>query len=299
MIHRSFVILRHKIQKMERTSIQEFKAAMNSQLAGLYPQTEIMQLSKIALQHVLDVNSTQLLILDNSTFTTSQTEALNQILVRLKNTEPIQYIIGHTEFYDLEIMVTPSVLIPRPETEELVHWILNDTSINKSSILDIGTGSGCIPLAIKSHIPDAYVEGWDISKEALAVAKQNAKNVNLDVCFKEVDALNCEDQLTKFSCIVSNPPYVRQLEKSMMEANVLKHEPHTALFVEDNDALVFYRAIAEKGREILSFDGTLFFEINEYLEDEMTELLKRLNYSSIECRKDLQGKARMMKAKRP
>ncbi|WP_430826051.1 peptide chain release factor N(5)-glutamine methyltransferase [Carboxylicivirga sp. N1Y90] len=291
--------MRHKIQKMERTSIQEFKAAMKREMADIYPQNEIMQLSKLALQHVLDLNPTQLLTLGNPTLSAEQTEALNQILIRLKNTEPIQYIIGHTHFYELELMVNPSVLIPRPETEELVHWILNDTSINKSSILDIGTGSGCIPLALKKQTQDAYVEAWDISKEALVVAQQNAKNLDLDVNFKEVDALNCDGELTMFTCIVSNPPYVRQLEKIMMEANVLKHEPHTALFVEDNDALLFYRAIAEKGLEILSADGVLFFEINEYLENEMTELLKGLNYSGIECRKDLQGKARMIKARRP
>lgn len=284
---------------MARTSIQKFKAKMNSELASIYPPSEIAQLSKLALEHVLNVSSTQLLMLGNADLSEVQSKTLNQALERLKKTEPIQYILGHTEFYELKINVSPAVLIPRPETEELVHWIVNDNSINKERILDIGTGSGCIPLALKSKHPHSYIEAWDISKDAINIARQNAQNLCLDLYFKEVDILNCKEQNSIFTCIVSNPPYVRQLEKLMMKANVLKYEPHTALFVEDNDALVFYRAIAQKALEILSPDGTLFFEINEYLEDDMTSLLKNLRYTEIECRKDLQGKARMMKAKRP
>ncbi|MCU4163154.1 peptide chain release factor N(5)-glutamine methyltransferase [Carboxylicivirga caseinilyticus] len=281
---------------MALKGIQEFKALLSDKLRNLYPKTEIMQLSKLILQDVLKVNSTQLLLIQDECFNKEQTDLLEQIADRLADSEPLQYILGHTEFYDLDLKVAKGVLIPRPETEELVHWILNDPQADKSRILDIGTGSGCIPLALKNNLNHAQVEAWDISDDALSIAKDNATRHGLEVTFKKVDVLQAISVSTPFTCIVSNPPYVRNLEKEMMEANVLQHEPHLALFVEDDDPLVFYRAIAKLSLKALTKNGSLFFEINEYLEKEMKELLESLGYTNIECRKDLQGKARMMKA---
>ncbi|MBS2096905.1 peptide chain release factor N(5)-glutamine methyltransferase [Carboxylicivirga linearis] len=281
---------------MALSGIQHFKTLLTTRLKNIYPEHEITQFSKLILQDVLNVTPTQLLLLNDDCLKEDQATKLEEIIKRLAQSEPLQYILGHTEFYDLVLNVSPAVLIPRSETEELVHWILNDSQTNKSRILDIGTGSGCIPLALKNNLPDSDVEAWDISDEALQIARQNGKNLQLDVNFKKVDVLQCSSVNLPFTCIVSNPPYVRNLEKKLMEDNVLKHEPHLALFVEDNDPLIFYRTIAQLGKKALVNKGSLFFEINEYLEQEMTNLLKDMGYIDIECRKDLQGKARMMKA---
>lgn len=278
--------------------IRQFKVLLDQKLEDIYPKEEIKQLAKLLLQDALNVSSTQLLLLDDDALSAEQSKKLEEATNRLSQSEPLQYILGYIEFYDLKLIVSPSVLIPRPETEELVHWIINDTDTNKQSILDIGTGSGCIPLALKHNLSDSYIEAWDISKEALSVARQNAINLKLDVNFKQVDVLKCARVDQPFTCIVSNPPYVRLLEKEMMDANVLKYEPHLALFVENNDPLLFYNAIARLGLNALEPNGSLFFEINEYLEEQMASLLINLGYNHIECRKDLQGKARMMKAKR-
>nr|WP_319400275.1 peptide chain release factor N(5)-glutamine methyltransferase [uncultured Carboxylicivirga sp.] len=281
---------------MALSGIQQFKTTLANRLINLYPEYEIKQFAKMLLQEVLKVNATQLLLLNDDCLTDDQAALLQNMTERLANAEPIQYILGHTDFYDLDLKVSPSVLIPRPETEELVHWILNDKEINKNRILDIGTGSGCIPLALKSNLRNAEVEAWDVSDDALNIAQQNAKQLQLDVTFKKVDVLTVQSVNKPFTCIVSNPPYVRELEKPMMETNVLDHEPHLALFVDDNDPLIFYRTIAQLAQSALVKNGALFFEINEYLEQEMTELLINTGYRDIECRKDLQGKARMMKA---
>jgi len=278
--------------------IRQFKALLAQKLEDIYPKEEIRQLAKLLLQDAFNMSSTQLLLLDDDALSAEQRKKLEEAVNRLSQSEPLQYILGYTEFYDLKLNVSPSVLIPRPETEELVHWILNDPDTNKQNILDVGTGSGCIPLALKNNLPDAYIEAWDISEEALMVARENAINLKLDVSFKQVDVLKCAQVDQPFTCIVSNPPYVRHLEKEMMDANVLRHEPHLALFVENNDPLLFYHTIAKLGLNALETNGSLFFEINEYLEEQMTSLLLSLGYKNIECRKDLQGKARMIKAKR-
>lgn len=283
---------------MALTGIRQFKALLAKKLNGIYPETEIKQLGNLALQEVLNVTPTRLLLLPDE-LTTEQSSKLEDIVERLAQSEPLQYIFGYTEFYDLKLMVSPAVLIPRPETEELVHWILNDTQTIQTHILDIGTGSGCIPLALKQNLPDAKIEAWDVSEDALAIARQNAANLGLEVHFKLVNILQCRAIEQPFTCIVSNPPYVRHLEKEKMQDNVLSHEPHLALFVDDNDPLLFYRTIATLAWNGLSSKGSLFFEINEYLQKEMTELLTNIGYINIECRKDIQGKARMMKATRP
>lgn len=219
---------------------------------------------------------------------------------KLKIQVPIQYIIGKAHFYGLEFEVNPSVLIPRPETEELVDWIMRDQEFAPApKILDIGTGSGCIPISLAVHLKTAGVSAIDVSGKALETAKRNAQLNSAKVDFVLRDILKTEDLGEKYNVIVSNPPYVRHLEKYEMKRNVLEHEPHLALFVEDGDPLVFYRKIADLALESLYPDGKLYFEINQYLGEETLELLRNKGFLDIELRKDLYGNDRMVKARKP
>ena len=216
----------------------------------------------------------------------------------LKN-KPIQYIIGETEFCDLKFKVNENVLIPRPETSELVMNIVNSqqSTVNSQlSILDIGTGSGCIAISLAKNIPDSKVYALDISEKALEVAKENAINNDADITFIHDDILSLNNKIeTKFDIIVSNPPYVRELEKADMRDNVLNWEPHNALFVSDNDPLIFYRNILEFAKTHLNENGEIWFEINEYLGKEMTDLCKEYGFSDIQIFKDFRGKERIVK----
>ena len=216
----------------------------------------------------------------------------------LKN-KPIQYIIGETEFCDLKFKVNENVLIPRPETSELVYKIVERQKTKDKrqlSILDIGTGSGCIAISLAKNIPGSKVHALDISEKALEVAKENAINNNVDVTFINDDILSLKNNIeTKFDIIVSNPPYVRELEKAEMRDNVLNWEPHNALFVSDNDPLIFYRNILEFAKNNLKQNGEIWFEINEYLGKEMTDLCKEYGFSDVEIFKDFRGKERIVK----
>ena len=220
----------------------------------------------------------------------------------LKN-KPIQYIIGETDFCDLKFKVNGNVLIPRPETSELVYKIVERQKTKDKrqlSILDIGTGSGCIAISLAKNIPDSKVYALDISEKALEVAKENAINNNVDVTFINDDILSLKNNIdTKFDIIVSNPPYVRELEKAEMRDNVLNWEPHNALFVSDNDPLIFYRNILEFAQTHLNENGEIWFEINEYLGKEMTVLCKEYDFSDVEIFKDFRGKERGLKTTRP
>lgn len=225
------------------------------------------------------------------------------ILEALKKEIPIQYILGRTEFFGLPFKVNEDVLIPRPETEELVEWIIQDTKMEgfKSrdfgmKILDIGTGSGCIAITLAKNIPNAKVYAVDVSPKALKTAKENAAINQVEVVFLEKNILETNDLEMQFDIIVSNPPYVRNLEKEEIKKNVLDNEPHLALFVEDNDALIFYRKIAELAAENLNQNGGLYFEINQYLGEEMIELLHNKGFQDIELRKDIYDNDRMTKA---
>ncbi|WP_394758076.1 peptide chain release factor N(5)-glutamine methyltransferase, partial [Flavobacterium sp.] len=204
-----------------------------------------------------------------------------------------------TEFFSLPFYVNENTLIPRPETEELVDWILSNNRINESTnqikILDIGTGSGCIAISLAKNLPNANVHAIDVSEKALATAKKNAERNNVTITFIEKNILETEDLLNTFDIIVSNPPYVRNLEKKEIHKNVLEYEPHLALFVEDNDALLFYRKIAELATKNLSENGQLYFEINQYLGKEMVELLEKYNFKNIELKKDIYGNDRMIR----
>lgn len=213
---------------------------------------------------------------------------------------PIQYLLGKTSFYGLDFEVNENVLIPRPETEELVDWILESqkskAESRKLKILDIGTGSGCIAVSLAKNLSDAKVFAIDVSEKALATAKKNAEINAVEITFISQNILETQDLGQKFDIIVSNPPYVRHLEKEEIKKNVLDNEPHLALFVEDNDALIFYRKIAELAQKNLSSSGQLYFEINQYLGKEMIELLETMNFKNVELRKDIYGNDRMTRS---
>lgn len=232
----------------------------------------------------------------------------NEIIAQLKEEKPIQYITGEAWFYGLRFEVNENTLIPRPETEELVEWILNSPitqNLKPITILDIGTGSGCIPIALKNKLPQATISAIDISEKAVQVAKRNAKLNEVEINFIQANILEVEDLSnlrttnsllpTRYSIIVSNPPYVRDLEKSEIKKNVVDYEPHLALFVDDVDALLFYRKIAQLALKNLAPNGFLFFEINQYLGKETVELLGNLGFKNIELRKDIYGNDRMIR----
>ena len=231
-----------------------------------------------------------------------EVEQLQQITIRLKALEPVQYITGRADFYGLQLHVTPAVLIPRPETEELVEWILDHRSdfSGTSTIFDIGTGSGCIPLAIKQNWPAASVHGLDLSKAALAVAQENATSLSLYVQWLEADVLNKANWASLPACdiIISNPPYIPHQEAALMPDSVKQYEPSMALFVENEEPLIFYRTIMELAQQKLKAGGILFFECNEFNAEEVDQLGRQLGFTNTELRRDLQGKWRMWKGER-
>ncbi len=230
--------------------------------------------------------------------------SLFEALSKLKREQPIQYVLGKTEFLGLPFKVNEHTLIPRPETEELVNWIISDQKTSKKKrikILDIGTGSGCIAISLAKNLPNSHVFAMDISLRALEIANENAKLNETNVLFTKGDILNRTQWISrfdelKFDIIVSNPPYVRHLEKAEMTNNVLQNEPHSALFVEDENPLIFYESITEFASKYLKEDGQIYFEINQYLGQEMIELMKGVNFQDIELKKDIFGNDRMIKA---
>jgi release factor glutamine methyltransferase len=224
-------------------------------------------------------------------------EKWNAVLHELEQQKPIQYIFGHTHFYGLEFEVNSFTLIPRPETEELVEWIIHENkNRGQIKILDIGTGSGCIAISLAKNLPDAQVFAVDVSGEALAVAKKNAANNNVNVKFIQQDILVAVTLPEQFDIIVSNPPYVRNLEKAEIKQNVLDYEPHLALFVEDTDALIFYRKIALLAKSNLPQNGKLYFEINQYLGPETSQMLEDFGFNNVMLRQDMYGNDRMVSA---
>jgi len=283
--------------------IKQLKDHFYSELSGQYPNTEIQSFLSIALEEYLNFQRIDLVTKADFEIPSKVLELLHQTLKRLKSQEPIQYIIGSTEFYGLPFHVNKHVLIPRPETEELVEWILDEikeerqkTKDKSLQILDIGTGSGCIPIALKKNLPLTNISAIDVSKEALKVAKKNAQLNEVEILLLEKNILNTEQLDQTYDIIVSNPPYVRELEKVEIKNNVLENEPHLALFVEDHDPLIFYRKIAELARVHLKEGGMLFFEINQYLGKEMLEMLHLFGFQNVVLKKDLFGNNRMIKA---
>ena len=268
---------------------------IETELAGLYPPAEIEGFKRIIFETVFGWNFTDQVLKKQETILPVDFERIKSIVLRLKNSEPIQYIFGETEFFGLKLKVNSSVLIPRPETEELVEWIVRSKLSENCKILDIGTGSGCIAIAIKSRLKNAEVSGIDISPEALETARLNAIENGLEINFYPADIFNMKNfEGEKFDVIVSNPPYIRESEKVLMHSNVLDYEPEIALFVSDNDPLKYYREIARFAKSNLYDNGKLFFEINENFKSEMVELLSDIGFNNIEIRKDINGKNRMV-----
>lgn len=253
-----------------------------------YILTEKYQLSALDLYAGKDMN-----------FSSEKLSEVNDILARLKSYEPLQYIIGETWFCGYRFKVTPAVLIPRPETAELIDWIVKDNKREGAHVLDIGTGSGCIPVSLALMMDSPVVSAWDISEEALSVASENARINNTDVAFSRVDVLGTDIPDINVDILVSNPPYITESEKKDMEKNVLEWEPDLALFVPDDDPLRFYRRIAELGLDILNDGGLIYFEINRAYGSETVGMLASMGYKNIELRKDLSGNDRMIKALRP
>ncbi|MFD0748922.1 peptide chain release factor N(5)-glutamine methyltransferase [Mucilaginibacter calamicampi] len=279
-------------------TVKDVFAAYRAQLKALYDGQEADAIALTALREITGQSNAYLKAFPEYEINAADQSKLKEILDQLVTGRPLQYVLGHTEFYGLPFKVNSSVLIPRPETEELVHWVLkSDLPQAGIDILDIGTGSGCIAISLKKNLPQANVSAIDISAAALKTARENAKLNKVEVNFIEADILNTQNaQLTNYNVIISNPPYVTPADKSLMHSNVTDFEPHTALFVSENDPLIFYKAIADLAAEKLTKGGFLFFEINESYGTQTTEMLKAKLFKEIELRKDLSGRERMIKA---
>lgn len=267
------------------------------QLKDYLSENEIRSFYLLMTEKITGFSRTEIITNKYTFFSIEQRNMLDSFIEKLKKSEPIQYILGETEFYGLKYLVNPSVLIPRPETEELVEWIEKENKqTNELKILDIGTGSGCIAISLKNIFPDAEVTAYDISKEALETAEKNARLNNLSVLFKQVNIFDKAESSDKWNIIVSNPPYIPIKEKESIEPNVLNHEPHLALFVPDNDPLIFYKRIADFALKHLVENGKLYFEIHRDAGIRCTEMLKNSGFANVELRKDMFGNDRMIGA---
>jgi release factor glutamine methyltransferase len=281
---------------------KDIKNRFINELANIYPAGESESIFHFIIEHVFGIKKHDLLLNPAISLSDKELVKLDNCLKRLKQNEPVQYIVGKTFFYGIEFLVNNNVLIPRPETEELVSWVLETVKFKNladTSILDIGTGSGCIAVALKKHLPFSGVYAWDVSEGSVEVAKQNAiqNNVFVNIEVKNILTVN-ELYSCRFNVIVSNPPYITPSEKHDMHPNVVQYEPHTALFVGNNNALRFYECIAKFASEALKPEGYLFFEINENRGEEVKKLLLLNNYHEVEIKKDINGKPRMVKAQK-
>ncbi|TXD46505.1 peptide chain release factor N(5)-glutamine methyltransferase [Polaribacter sp. IC073] len=283
-------------------TLKEFKNYFSEALSETYPKTEIDSFFFILMEEKLNLQRIDTVLKPDFLITAKNLTDLKNILKRLQKEEPIQYILGNTEFYGLPFIVDKNTLIPRAETEELVEWILLETSELRTknedktlTILDIGTGTGCIPVSLAKNLQNTKISAIDISSEALKIAKQNAVLNNVEVDFIELNILEANKLPQQFDIIISNPPYVRELEKVAIKNNVLENEPHLALFVTDENPLLFYNKIADLAKQQLSKNGLLFFEINQYLGKETVAMLKEKGFINIELKKDLFENDRMIK----
>ena len=288
--------------KVPSNLVRDIRKYYCEQLCSVYDNDEANAMILILLEHYFNITRIKMALEPDMRLSESEMLTFHFAVKDLLKNKPIQYIIGETEFCDLKFKVNENVLIPRPETSELVMKIINSqqpTANSQQLILDIGTGSGCIAISLAKQIPNSKVYALDISEKALEVAKGNAINNDTDVTFIHDDILNLKNNIeTEFDIIVSNPPYVRELEKAEMRDNVLDWEPHNALFVSDNDPLIFYRNILEFAKSHLKENGEIWFEINEYLGKEMADLCKEYGFSDVEIFKDFRGKERALKTTR-
>jgi release factor glutamine methyltransferase len=292
-------------------TVKEAKIYIRKKLFDFYPENELSGMIKIIFSDLFRLSSVDLILKEDETFETKDLRVLKRVIKRLKKNEPLQYIIGFTEFYGLPFTVGSGVLIPRPETEELVDLIIRENSgIKNLRIADIGTGSGCIAVSLAKHLPSPSVFAFDISKKAIETAKTNTLENHVDISFIQTDILNdklifidsenrdasvaSEEQLS-FDIIVSNPPYVRVSEKEKMADNVLVYEPSSALFVEDDNPLIFYKAIAKFAQKHLFDKGSIYFEINEAFGKQVKSLLFSYGFSGVRIVKDINGKDRIVR----
>lgn len=274
---------------------KDYRTVFIEKLIPIYDLLEAESFFYIILEDRFQMKRIDLALDPKFSFSEEELVQWNAILEQLQKEIPIQYILGTAHFYGLEFEVNENTLIPRPETEELVEWIIKKNDFKKEiKILDIGTGSGCIAISLAKNLPDSTVFAIDVSEKALETAKKNALRNDANVTFLRQDILATEDLGQDFDIIVSNPPYVRNLEKVEIKKNVLEHEPHLALFVEDDDALIFYRKIAALAQKSLTPNGQLYFEINQYLGTEMIDLLEINNFKNVELRKDIYDNDRMI-----
>ena len=281
-------------------TLKECRLHIHEVLSEIYPKTEIDSFFFLMIEEELNLQRIDTVLSPDFLITQENLTTLKNIIRRLQNEEPIQYILKKTTFYGLPFIVNENTLIPRPETEELVAWIIEEVTKRtqqknqKLSILDIGTGTGCIPISLAKNIPTSNISAIDISQKALDIAKKNALLNDTEIRFFEMDILNTEYLPQQFDIMVSNPPYVRELEKTAIKKNVLQNEPHLALFVEDDNPLLFYKKIADLAKKYLNKNGILFFEINQYLGQETVKMLEKKGFTNIELRKDLFGNYRMI-----
>jgi release factor glutamine methyltransferase len=289
---------------------------ISGRLQEVYEESEAKNIADLLIEHITSLSKNERLSRNEYEITPEQELAFREDIQRLLKHEPIQYLMNKSWFYGLELFVDPSVLIPRPETEELVEWVINDIKAsgldvftrdmagadktNLLKILDVGTGSGCIALALKKAMPKAEIWGCDMSEEALNVARRNGSALDIRVDFQGLNFLDPEQQrqLPTVNILVSNPPYIPIKDKQLMDRNVVEHEPHLALFVPNDDPLVFYRALAKFGMHRLYENGSIYMEIHEDLGSQVTDLFKEEGYFSVEVKKDMQGKNRMVKVKK-
>ncbi|APU67157.1 peptide chain release factor N(5)-glutamine methyltransferase [Christiangramia flava] len=275
--------------------ISSFRDRFREQLQSQYAVQEIDSIFYLLTENYFGIKRLDLALDPSAELDENQEKQLETALERLRNAEPVQYLTGKSEFFGMDFEVSHAVLIPRPETEELVQWIIDDQADAHGDILDVGTGSGCIAIALAKNLPKMSVQAIDLSEAALEVASKNVENNQVSVQFRKDNILEIEDLGQEFDVIVSNPPYVRELEKASMRPNVLEHEPKMALYVEDSNALIFYHKIAILARKHLKKNGALYFEINQYLGPETSNLIQEIGFET-ELKKDIFGNDRMIKA---
>tara|TARA_X000000368_G_C23058364_1_gene725285 strand:- start:8742 stop:9575 length:834 start_codon:yes stop_codon:yes gene_type:complete len=261
------------------------------ELSAIFNDREVLNWAYLSIEYLLGYNRSECIIHSEKSIDIRVSDKLKNIITDLKTNKPFQYILGETYFYGLKIIINMHTLIPRPETEELVEWVLKE---NFNSALDIGTGSGCIAIALAKY-SNADVSAIDISEQALKVAKENEILNSVQVNWSQQDILEVKS-LAKVDLFVSNPPYVLNSEKERMQKNILEYEPHLALFVPDNDPLIFYKKIADIATESLTAGGKLFFEINEYFANELIAILTQIGFVDIQLKKDINDRDRMIKA---
>jgi len=279
-------------------TLKELKSTFITQLSGVYPSEEVGSIFTILSEYFLNYTRLETILKADESLSEEIIKHFENAISRLKRQEPVQYICGKTEFYSLPFKVDKHTLIPRPETEGLVQWIIDDENKKHTklmTLLDIGTGSGCIAISLAKNLKNINVSALDFSPEALETAHKNSVLNSVKVAFFELDLLDAQKLPQQYDIMVSNPPYVRKMDKSNMRSNVLEYEPKSALFVTDNDPLLFYRKIARLAKRHLTDNGRVYFEINEYLSDELKALLQTEGFTDIEVRKDIFGKDRMIK----